>query len=185
MRVKVNGARLFFEVVGAKLAFEGASVIEKPTLIVLHGGPGFDHTGLRNFFDRLSDAAQIIYLDHRGNGRSDRSDPTYWSLRQWADDIRAFCDATEIAHPIVLGQSFGGFVAQAYAIAHPHHAQGVILSSTAARMNMREVAARIEVHGGRPAREVAERFWAIGSEDRKSTRLNSSHIQKSRMPSSA
>lgn len=164
MRIEVNGTKLFFEVVGSKLRFSGPDTFEKPSLIVLHGGPGFDHTGMRSFFDRLSDIAQIIYLDHRGNGRSDRSTPEHWSLTQWADDIKHFADALEIEKPIVLGQSFGGFVAQAYAITYPTHAAGLILSSTSARMNLAECAKRIEKAGGKAARTVAERFWSIGGE---------------------
>ena len=44
-------------------------MVKRPTLIVLHGGPGFDHASLRPYFDRFSDSHQVIYLDHRGNGR--------------------------------------------------------------------------------------------------------------------
>jgi pimeloyl-ACP methyl ester carboxylesterase len=51
------------------------------------------------------------------------------------------CDALGVAKPIVLGQSFGGFVAQRYIARHPGHAAKVILSSTAPRMNLEEYAA--------------------------------------------
>src|SRR5262245_30678119 len=51
------------------------------------------------------DCAQVIYLDHRGNGRSDAGPKEAWTLAQWGDDVRAFCDALGIEHPIVLGAS--------------------------------------------------------------------------------
>ena len=44
MHVSVNGVRLFFDVEGAKLVPDGPSMREKPTLLLLHGGPGFDHS---------------------------------------------------------------------------------------------------------------------------------------------
>jgi proline iminopeptidase len=130
--VTIEGQRIFFDVVGAKLAPDVASMREKPTFIVLHGGPGFDHSGLRPGFDRFEGVAQVIYIDHRGNGRSVPSDPSTWNLAQWGDDIFRFCEVLGIERPVVLGQSFGGMVAQSYAVRHPGHARGLILSSTAA-----------------------------------------------------
>jgi proline iminopeptidase len=50
MYARVNGTRLFFDVVGAKLAVVGDDLRENPTLIALHGGPGVDHLVLRPFF---------------------------------------------------------------------------------------------------------------------------------------
>jgi pimeloyl-ACP methyl ester carboxylesterase len=67
----------------------------------------------------LADTAQIIYLDHRGNGRSEDGPRDRWNLAQWGDDVRSFCDVLGIENPIVLGASFGGMVALAYATRHP------------------------------------------------------------------
>jgi len=163
MFVALEAQRLFFDVVGSKLAMEGPSMRERPTLLVLHGGPGFDHASMRPDFDAYADVAQVVYLDHRGNGRSVPSDPATWNLAQWGDDIRAFCDALGIEKPIVLGQSFGGMVAQAYATRHPSHPRGVILSSTAPRMDLPASYAIFEHKGGAEARAIAERFWSTGS----------------------
>jgi proline iminopeptidase len=58
-----------------------------------------------------------------------------------------------------MGTSFGGFVAQAYAIRHPGHASRLILSSTGARIRLPLVLERFEARGGAEARTVAERFW--------------------------
>jgi pimeloyl-ACP methyl ester carboxylesterase len=46
----------------------------KPTLLLLHGGPGFDYTSYKPAFSALADIVQIVYLDHRGNGRSSGED---------------------------------------------------------------------------------------------------------------
>ena len=71
MHVSVNGVRLFFDVEGAKLVPDGPVMREKPVLLMLHGGPGFDHSIYKPAYSALADAAQIVYLDHRGNGRSE------------------------------------------------------------------------------------------------------------------
>ena len=70
MFVKVGSARLFFDVVGEGLNAATSDIVQRPTLILLHGGPGYDHSTLRPYFDRYSDTHQLIYLDHRGCGRS-------------------------------------------------------------------------------------------------------------------
>ena len=132
MHVSVNGVRLFFDVEGAKFIPEGPVMREKPVLLLLHGGPGFDHSIYKPAYSALADTAQIVYLDHRGNGRSDDGPQERWNLAQWSDDVRALCDALGIVSPIVLGASFGGMVALAYATRHPDHPAKLILISTEA-----------------------------------------------------
>src|SRR5689334_3214914 len=159
MFANVNGTRIFFDTVGSKLDIDGERMREKPSLIVMHGGPGFDHSTLRPYFDRFADTHQVIYIDHRGNGRSTGEPPT-WNLAQWGDDVKTFCDALGIDKPHVYGNSFGGMVAMSYASRHPDHPGKLILSSTAARMNLRVTFEMMEQKGGKRAREIAERFWA-------------------------
>lgn len=132
MQVSVNGVRLFFDVEGAKLVPDGAVMREKPVLLMLHGGPGADHSIYRPAYSALSDIAQVVYLDHRGNGRSEDGPHERWNLAQWGDDVQAFCEALGITDPIVLGASFGGMVALSYATRHPAHPSKLILISTAA-----------------------------------------------------
>ena len=132
MHVSVNGVRLFFDVEGAKLVPDGPIMREKPVLLMLHGGPGADHSIYQPAYSALADIAQIVYLDHRGNGRSEDGPRESWNLAQWGDDVRAFCDALGIVDPIVLGASFGGMVALAYATRHPAHPSKLVLISTEA-----------------------------------------------------
>jgi proline iminopeptidase len=80
----------------------------------------------------LADVAQVIFLDHRGNGRSEDGPRENWNLAQWGDDVHAFCDVLGIVSPIVLGTSFGGMVALAYATRHPEHPSKLVLISTEA-----------------------------------------------------
>lgn len=159
MRVRIDDVSLFFDVEGAGLVPDGDEMRRKPTLLLLHGGPGFDHSTFKPAFGALADLAQVVCLDHRGNGRSDKSEPAHWNLTQWADDVVAFCRALEIERPIVLGNSFGGMVAMAYATRHPEHPSKLILSSTAARTRMDRVLDAFERLGGADVREAARRYW--------------------------
>ena len=158
-----RGVRLFVDIEGAGLVPDGPAMREKPTLILLHGGPGYDHSGFKPAFSRLADVAQIVYYDHRGHGRSDRRPASEWTLDVFADDIVRLCDALGITRPIVLGQSFGGFVAQRYIARHPQHAAKVVLSSTSPHLGLSRKLAMFERLGGAEARDVANRFWSAPS----------------------
>ena len=167
MRVLVNGVRLFFDVEGAGLVPDGATMRERPTLLMLHGGPGFDHSIYKPAFSALADIAQVVYLDHRGNGRSDPGARETWTLAQWADDVRGFCDAVGIERPIVLGVSFGGTVAIAYATRYPEHPAKLILVSTegAGRTHLDRRVALFERFGGPEVGALARRRFLEGDTD--------------------
>ena len=161
MRIDIGqGVRLFVDVEGPALVPDGPLMREKPTLVCLHGGPGFDHSGFKPAFSGLADIAQIVYYDHRGHGRSDERPSSEWTLDIWADDVVRLCDALGIVKPIVLGQSFGGFVAQRYIARHPGHASKVILSSTSPHMALERKLVMFEKLGGKAARELARQFWS-------------------------
>jgi proline iminopeptidase len=134
MHIAIPGARLYVDIEGIGLDAARSKLRAKPTLVLLHGGPGADHTMFKPDFAALSDIAQIVYFDMRGHGRSTIGTPAQWTLAQWGDDVKSLCDSLGISKPIVLGLSFGGFVAQAYATRHPKHPAALILISTAARM---------------------------------------------------
>ncbi|MBC7942253.1 MAG: alpha/beta hydrolase [Chitinophagaceae bacterium] len=151
--------RLFVDIEGPAWVPDGPRLREKPTLVLLHGGPGYDHSGFKPVFSRLADVAQIVYYDHRGHGRSDRRPAAEWTLDTFADDLVRLCDALGIVKPIVLGQSFGGFVAQRYLARHPGHAAKVVLSSTSHHMGLARKLAMFHQLGGETARAAADAFW--------------------------
>jgi pimeloyl-ACP methyl ester carboxylesterase len=164
MRIEIApGIRLFVDIEGPGLVADGPLMREKPSLVLLHGGPGYDHSSFKPIFSRLADVAQIIYVDHRGHGRSDRRPASEWTLDTFADDVVRLCDALGIQKPIVLGQSFGGFVAQRYLARHPHHPSKVVLSSTSHHLGLDRKLAMFEKLGGAPARAAALAFWQAPS----------------------
>jgi pimeloyl-ACP methyl ester carboxylesterase len=167
MRVLVNGVRLYFDVAGAGLVPDGAAMREKPTLLLLHGGPGFDHSIFKPLLFELSDVAQVVFLDHRGHGRSEAGPQEAWNLAQWADDIQTFCTVLGIVRPIVLGSSFGGVVAMAYATRHPEHPGKLILVSTEAApgTHVDRQVALFERFGGAEVGALARRRFVEGRHD--------------------
>jgi len=160
MHVTVNGVRLFFDVEGAKLVADGPVLRERPTVILLHGGPGADHAVHKPAWGELADVAQIIYLDHRGNGRSEDGPTDLWTLDQWGDDVKGLCDVLGVEKPIVIGTSFGGFVAQAYATRHQGHVGGLVLISTAAKFDFEAMYSAFGALGGPEAAEAARNYWS-------------------------
>jgi len=161
MRVDIGGGvRLFVDVVGSHLSPDPDEMRERPVLLVLHGGPGADHSVGRPYFDRFSDTHCVVYFDHRGNGRSDQlDDSSGWDTDTWADDLWRLCDALEIRSPVILGNSFGGTVAAHAAGRHPNRPSKLVLMSTFAGRDDAAMFGAFERLGGRGARDAAERFW--------------------------
>lgn len=172
MKIEVNGTRLFVDTEGPALVPDGPFMRQRHSLIALHGGPGADHSILRPLMARLSDLVQVIYVDHRGNGRSDDGDTDDWTLAQWGDDVKTLCDVLGIRHPIVYGASFGGVVAQAYATRHPDHPAGLILSATTARTDFEAIFAAFTRLGGDTAGRVARIYWAEPTPQRRQDYLD-------------
>ena len=89
---------------------------EGQPLIVLHGGPGVDHTMFRPYLDPLAEDFRLLYLDERGQGRSDRVDPRTLSLEVFAQDVDRLAEALGLETFALLGHSFGAIIATFHAI---------------------------------------------------------------------
>ncbi len=165
MKIKINDVHLYFDVDGMSEVPDGPTMKSLPTLIVLHGGPGFDHSSLKPFFCRFRERAQVVYLDHRGNGRSDRSDKSHWNLETWASDLKEFCDTLSIQKPYVLGHSFGGLVAMKYATTYPDHPGKLILACTSPKIRLDRIREGFFAQGGAEIAELALDFWTNPNPD--------------------
>ncbi|MGB2712051.1 MAG: alpha/beta fold hydrolase, partial [Conexibacter sp.] len=111
MRIDVNGTRLFIDVTGLSRPLEGARLGERPTVVVVHGGPGMDHSLLKPLFLPCAEEAQVIWVDLRGHGRSDPAPADEWTLSQWADDLGALVEVLDLDRPVLAGASIGGTAA--------------------------------------------------------------------------
>ena len=118
--VMVNGARLWYETEG-----------QGEALLLISGGPGDPHAVFHPFFSRLSDRYRVIYFDPFGVGRSERAkSPKEYTFARHVEDVEGLRKALGLARVNLFGQSFGGMVAQAYAIRYPDNVSRLILADT-------------------------------------------------------
>ena len=114
------GARIYFKTLG-----RGAP------LLLLHGGPGADHSDFLPALRPLARRCQLVLIDERGSGRSERlKDPKGYTLDRMVRDIERVRQHLKLKQIVVLGHSFGGILAQAYALEHPRRILGLVLAGT-------------------------------------------------------
>ncbi len=107
-------------------------------IVVLHGGPDFDHEYLLPEMDRLAESFRLVYYDQRGRGRSfnggEAADVSMASEVDDLDRVRARFGLRSVA---VLGHSWGALLAMEYAIRRPDRVSHLILvnSAPASRMD--------------------------------------------------
>lgn len=166
MRISLGDVGLWFDVSGPSVLPQGDTTVERPTVVAVHGGPGLDHINMKAGLAPLAQQVQVVYYDQRGHGRSDHSTAEFWNLRTWADDLRRLCDALGLAKPVVLGGSFGGFVALTYAGLFPGHPGGVILANTTGgRFDHQRSVEIFRRLGGDEAAAVADRGFTELTEE--------------------
>ena len=95
MFAAVRGTRIYFDVEGMGLVPDGAVMRERPVAMVIHGGPGGDHSGFKPSFTPLAARMQLVYFDHRGQGRSAAADPASYTLDENVEDMGAPGDRQE------------------------------------------------------------------------------------------
>lgn len=166
MFIDLGDVRLWFDVSGPSVVPMDDAAVQRPTLVAVHGGPGLDHIRMKTSLAPLTGQVQVLFYDQRGHGRSDYSSAANWNLPTWADDLRRLCDALGLVKPVVLGSSFGGFVALTYAGLFPDHPGGVILTNTTG--GRIDQAASVEMFrrlGGDEAAAAAERDFTELTEE--------------------
>lgn len=161
MFARIRGTEIFFDVDGMSLVPDGNRMAERPVVFLLHGGPGSDHSFFKSTAAaELRDMAQLVYIDHRGSGRSRSCDPATCDLENNIEDVEALRQYLGLDRICVLGSSYGGMVAQGYAIRYSQHIEKLILSVTAPSHRFLDDAKRIVAERGTPdQKRVCERLW--------------------------
>lgn len=131
MKAKIRGTQIYFDVEGCQLVPDGPQMKERPVSFVLPGGPGQDHAGYKPTLSPLAEEMQLIYIDPRGQGRSERGSKETYTLKNNVDDLDALRKYLGLKQVVVLGASYGGMVAMSYAVAYPDRVSHLIAIVTA------------------------------------------------------
>jgi proline iminopeptidase len=160
MRAKVRGTEIYFDVDGMGLVPDGDRMVERPVLFLLHGGPGGDHSSFKTQLAPLRDVAQLVFIDHRGSGRSAAAAPETYTLDENIDDVDALREYLGLERIGLLGSSYGGIVAQGVALRYPQRISNLILSATAPSHRFMDEARRIVADRGTPEQQrVCQWLW--------------------------
>lgn len=161
MKARIRGTEIWFDIDGAGLVPDGPRMVERPVMFALHGGPGGDHTYYKPALDPLTDRFQIVYVDHRGQGRSAPGPRETYTLDNNVDDLDALRDYLGLDKIVVFGTSYGGMVALAYAARYPDRVSHLIASVTSAHTdNFTSAKQFVLDHGTTEQQRVAETLWA-------------------------
>lgn len=161
MHAKIRDTEIYFDIEGAGLVPDGPRMREKPVMFALHGGPGGDHSGYKPALSPLADKVQIVYIDHRGQGRSARGPQESYTLDNNVEDLEALRQYLGLNQIVVLGMSYGGMVALAYAAHYPQHVSHLIAGVTTPDYQFFEQARQtLAERGNEDQKRVAEALWA-------------------------
>jgi proline iminopeptidase len=118
--VDANGVLLYVAEVGAG-----------EPLVVVHGGPGASHDYFLPWLLPLARHNRLVFIDERGSGRSEKlEDPKGYTVEAMVEDVEAVRRALGLGRINLLGHSYGGVLAQAYALKYQQHLDHLVLCST-------------------------------------------------------
>jgi proline iminopeptidase len=116
----VNGAKLWYE-------SEGSG----PPLLLIAGGPGLPHSYFHPHFSQLANSYRVIYFDAFGTGRSDRAtESRQYTFARDVENVEGLRKALGLGKINLIGHSYGGMVAQAFALRFPDSVEKLILVDT-------------------------------------------------------
>ncbi len=165
MRAAIRDTEIYFDIDGPGLVPDGAVMRERPVAFAIHGGPGGDHTGFKPGYAALTAAMQVVYFDHRGQGRSARGDPDRWTLDENVEDMEALRRHLGCGPIVSIGTSYGGMVAMAHAARYPEAVSHLVLVVTAAHGGFIPRAQQILAERGTPEQQaLCAKVWSGGFE---------------------
>lgn len=133
--IDAHGVLIYYMIVGRGLP-----------LMIVHGGPGDSHDYFLPYLLPLARHNRLIFIDERGSGKSEKlEDPKGYTVENMVEDVEAVRQALTLGPMSLLGHSYGGVLAQAYALKYQEHLTHLILASTfPSTMQMNEVFARMK-----------------------------------------
>jgi proline iminopeptidase len=100
-------------------------------LVIVHGGPGASHDYFLPYLLPLARHNKVVFIDERGSGRSQKlDDPAGYTVENMVEDVEDVRQALNLGKISLLGHSYGGALAQAYALKYQKNLSHLILGST-------------------------------------------------------
>ena len=100
-------------------------------LMILHGGPGASHDYFLPYLLPLARHNKLIFIDERGSGKSEKlEDPSGYTVENMVEDVEAVRQGLKLGKMSLLGHSYDGVLAQAYALKYQKNLSHLILCST-------------------------------------------------------
>jgi proline iminopeptidase len=160
VKANIRDTEIWFDIEGAGFVPDGPRMVEQPVAFVLHGGPGGDHSYYKPALSPLADKMQLVYIDHRGQGRSARGPQETYTLENNVEDLEALRQYLGLDKIVVLGASYGGMVALSYAVRYPHNVSHLIAIVTTPHAGFLDRAKEILAERGTDEQQlVAEKLW--------------------------
>jgi len=133
-----------------------------PPLMMLHGGPGIPHGYLEDTRD-LSEFARLIYFDQRGTGKSGKSKTLNYSIEANTNDTENVRRALNLGQCSIFGHSWGGILAQSYALTYPDNVRRLILANTFSSVtHMNEALQKMRVNVSAKLQQIYEKYEGEG-----------------------
>ncbi|MBA3536848.1 MAG: alpha/beta fold hydrolase, partial [Tatlockia sp.] len=133
---------------------------DRALMILIHGGPGGNHSLYADIEENLLEVADLIMIDLRGCGLSSKSDVRYCTLENHIDDINVILKKLKVVNPIIHGCSYGAIVALGYSIKYADNLSKLILSSGASSGKFIENAKKnLERIGTVEQINIAQKLW--------------------------
>jgi len=133
-------------------------------LMIVHGGPGASHDYFLPYLLPLARQNKLIFIDERGSGRSQKlEDASGYTTENMVEDVETVRQALGLGKVSLLGHSYGGALAQAYALKYQANLSHLILGSTwSSSKAMNEVFVRMKQNMSPELRERINRLEAAG-----------------------
>ena len=118
--VDAHGVLIYYKIVG-----------RGSPLMIVHGGPGASHDYLLPYLLPLARLHRLIFIDERGSGRSEKlEDTSQYTVENMVEDVENVRRALGLGKVSLLGHSYGGVLAQAYAFKYQQNLTHLILGGT-------------------------------------------------------
>jgi proline iminopeptidase len=151
--VDANGLMIYYKTIG-----------KGDPLVILHGGPGASHDYFLPYLLPLARTNKLIFVDERGSGRSQKiEDPKGYTIENMVEDVEGVRQALDLGKISLLGHSYGGALAQAYALKYQQNLTHLVLASTwSSTEQMNKVLAKMKENMSPQLRDQIDRLEGAG-----------------------